>query len=79
MALSTGIALALLIASALIGAVLSFRFKVFVLGPVALFIAFISAAVLHMNGFGPASGIGIIIACLVLNQAAYILIQIIWA
>ena len=70
------IALVLLAASALIGAAAGLRLKVFALAPIALLIALVSAAVLHMNGFGPGSGIVIIIACLGLNQAAYILVQI---
>ena len=70
------IALVLLAASALIGAIAGLRLKVFALAPIALLIALVSAAVLRMHGFGPESGIVIIIACLVLNQAAYILVEI---
>ena len=70
------IALILLAASALIGATAGLRFKVFVLAPIALLIALVSAAVLHRHGFGSGSGIVIVVACLVLNQAAYILVQI---
>ena len=73
-----GITLVLLAASALIGAITGLRLKVFALVPIALLIALVSAAVLHMNGFGPGSGIVIIIAGLSLNQAAYILVQIFW-
>jgi hypothetical protein len=58
------------------GVVAGLRFKIFVLVPSALMIAFFSAAVLHMNDFGPGSGIAIVIACLILNQAAYLFIQI---
>jgi hypothetical protein len=29
-----------------------------------------------MNDFGPWSGIAIVIACLILNQAAYLIVQI---
>lgn len=64
-------------ASALVGAAAGLRLKVFALVPIALLIALVSAAVLHMNGFGPGSGIVIIIACLGLNQAAYILVQLV--
>jgi hypothetical protein len=70
------IALVLLAASALIGATAGLRLKAFALAPIALLIALVSAAVLRLHGFGPGSGIVIIIACLVLNQAAYILVQI---
>ena len=74
---SMGSTLVLLAASALIGAAAGLRLKVFALVPIALLIALVSAAVLHMNGFGPGSGIVIIIACLGLNQAAYILVQLV--
>jgi hypothetical protein len=66
----------LLFTSALIGAVAGLRFKVFVLVPIAVLIAVVSSAVLHTNDFGTGSGIATIIACLVLNQAAYVIIQI---
>ena len=52
-----GITLVLLAASALIGAAAGLGLKVFALVPIALLIALVSAAVLHMNGFGPRSGI----------------------
>jgi hypothetical protein len=70
------IALVLLSTSALIGAIAGLRFKVFVLVPIALLIALVSAAALRMHGFGPGSGIVIIVACLILNQAAYMIVQI---
>jgi hypothetical protein len=70
------IALVLLSTSALIGATASLRLKVFVLVPLAVLIVLVSAAVLHMHGFGPGNGVVIIVACLVVNQAAYVLIQI---
>ncbi len=66
----------LLSASALIGATVGLRFRVFVLVPIALVIVLVSAAVLRMHGFGPGTGIVIIVACLALNQAAYLLIHI---
>ena len=71
-----GIALVLLAASALIGATAGLRLKVFALAPIALLIALVAAVVLRMHGFEPWSGIVIMVACLVLNQAAYILAQI---
>ena len=70
------IALILLAASALVGAAAGLQMKALALVPIALLIAVFSAAVLHMNGFQSGSGIVIIIGCLVLNQAAYILVQI---
>ena len=66
----------LLFTSALIGAAAGLRYKVFVLVPIALLIALGSAAVLHMNDFRTESGIAAITACLVLNQAAYMIVQI---
>ena len=67
------IALILLAASALVGAAAGLQMKALALVPIA---AVFSAAVLHVNGFEPGSGIVIIIGCLVLNQAAYVLVQI---
>jgi hypothetical protein len=66
----------LLITSALIGAAAGLRFKVLVLAPIAMVIALVSAAILHTNDFGAGSGIATIIGCLVLNQAAYMMVQI---
>jgi len=66
----------LLFTSALIGAAAGLRFKVFVLVPIAVLIAFVSAVVLQINDFGTAIGIATIIGCLVLSQAAYIIVQI---
>jgi hypothetical protein len=69
------IALVLLAASVLIGVTAGIRLKVFALAPIGLLIALVSAAVLHIHGFGSGSAIAIIIACLILNQAAYVLVQ----
>jgi hypothetical protein len=66
----------LLAGSMLFGALAGIRFKILVLVPSALMIALFSAAVLHLNDFGPWSGIAIVIACLILNQAAYLIVQI---
>ena len=66
----------LLFTSALIGAAAGLRFKVFVLVPIAVLIAFVSAVVLQINDFGTAIGIATIIGCLVLSQAAYIMVHI---
>lgn len=77
LALNINIAVVGLLAfSMLFGALAGLRFKILVLVPSALLIAFFSAAVLHMNDFGPWSGIAIVIACLILNQAAYLIVQI---
>ena len=70
------IILILLATSALAGAAVGFRLKALALVPPAILIAVFSAVVLQMDGFGPGSGIATIVACLVLNQAAYILVQI---
>lgn len=70
------IVLILLAASALIGAAAGLRLKALALVPVAFLIAVFSAATLHMNGFGPRSGIVIVIGCLILNQAVYLLVQV---
>ncbi|EAQ36429.1 hypothetical protein NB311A_20866 [Nitrobacter sp. Nb-311A] len=66
----------LLFTSASIGAAAGLRFNGYVLVPIAVFIALVSAAVLQWNGFGTGSGIATITACLVVNQAAYIIVQI---
>ncbi len=70
------IALILLAVSALVGAAAGLRLKVIALVPLGLIIAVFAAAVLHLNGFGTGSGIAIVIACLILNQAAYLLVQV---
>ena len=70
------IAVILLAASALVGAAAGLRLKASALVPIGLLIAVFSAALLRVNCFQPGSGIVIIIGCLVLNQAAYILVQI---
>lgn len=73
---SMDIALVLLAISALLGAATGLRFKALALVPIALLIALVSAAVLRVSGFGTGGGIVVIIGCLVLNQATYLLIQI---
>ena len=67
------IVLVLLATSVLIGAIAGLRMKAFVLVPIALLIALVAAAALRVHGFGPESGIAIIVACLALNQVAYVL------
>ena len=66
----------LLALSVLTGIAAGLRFQVFVLVPIALSIGLLSAAILRMHGFGSGSGIALTIACLVLDQAAYMLVQI---
>ena len=73
------IAPVLLGASALIGAAAGLHFKALALVPIALLIALVSAAVLRKNGFEARGGIVIIIGWLILDQAAYILVQIFWS
>ena len=69
------IVLVLLATSVLAGAAVGFRLKALALVPIALLIALFSATVLHMNGFGPGSGIATIVACLVSYQAALLLFK----
>ena len=66
----------LLAISVIFGALAGLRFKIIVLVPSTLMIAFFSAVVLHMNDFGTWSGTAIVAACLILNQAAYLIVQI---
>ncbi len=70
------IALIFLAASALIGAAAGLYLKALALVPIASLLAVFSAAALHVNGFGPRSGIFIVIGCLILNQAAYLVVQV---
>lgn len=79
MSLASNINLAvvvLLSGSVLFGALVGLRFKIFFLVPSAVLIAFFSAVVLHMNDFGTWSGTAMVAACLILNQAAYLIVQI---
>jgi hypothetical protein len=76
LASSMNIALVLLATSALIGAIAGLRLKALALAPIALLIVIVSAAILRMNGFGSVSGIVIVALCLVLNQAAYFLVEV---
>jgi hypothetical protein len=46
------------------------RFAILISGAI---LAMLSAAVLQIAGFGAVSGIGIIVACLIVNQAAYLM------
>jgi hypothetical protein len=70
------IALVLLAASALVGASAGLRLKAFALAPIALLTVIVSTAVLRMSGFGSVSGVIIVVLCLVLNQAAYLLVEL---
>jgi hypothetical protein len=62
----------LLTLSALIGFALAGSFSCYALAVSGIALAFLSAAVLHIQGFGAFSGIAIIAACLTVNQAAYL-------
>ena len=73
---SIDIVFVLLSVSALVGAAAGLRLKALALVPIALMIAVFWAVVLHRIGFGPGSGIGVITASLILNQGAYVLVQI---
>jgi hypothetical protein len=65
----------LLALSALIGFAIgaSFSWVAIVISGVAL--AAISAAALHIQGFGALSGIATIVACLTVNQMAYLVVM----
>jgi len=67
-----GTALILLALSAVIGLALGmlFSFPAIVASSVA--IAVLSSAVLQIQGFGAIPGIAIVVACLVVNQMAYL-------
>jgi hypothetical protein len=61
----------LLALSALIGFALGrFSWRAIALSSLAL--AVLASAVLHRQGFGPLAGIAIIVACLTINQMAYL-------
>jgi hypothetical protein len=62
----------LLTLSALIGLALAGSFSCYALAILGIALAFLSAVVLHVEGFGAFSGIAIIAACLTVNQAAYL-------
>ena len=66
-------ALALLAASAVIGLVLGFYFSWLTIAAAGVLLAVISATVLHKEGFGFFGGVATIVACLTINQIAYLI------
>ena len=69
------IALILLAASALVGAAAGLRLKALALVPIAFDCCFLSRRASHER-FRIRSGIAILIACLILNQATYLVVQV---
>jgi hypothetical protein len=65
--------LILLAVSSLLGLVLGFYFSWLAIGVSGLVLAFLSAVVLQHEGFGSLAGIAIIVACLTVNQLAYLI------
>jgi hypothetical protein len=65
--------LVLLAVSSLLGLVLGFYFSWHAIGVSGLVLAFLSAVVLQHEGFGSLAGIAIIVACLTVNQIAYLI------
>jgi hypothetical protein len=63
----------LLAAGAIVGLVLGFYFRWMAIGISGLGLAIVSATVLQNEGFGFLAGIAIIVACLTVNQAAYMI------
>jgi len=64
--------LVLLAVSAIVGLVLGFYFSFAAILVSGLVLAFLSATVLQKEGFGFLGGITIIVACLTVNQLAYL-------
>jgi hypothetical protein len=67
-----GSVVTLLALSALMGFALARPFSWLGLGIAGVALALLSAAVLHLQGFGVLSGIAIAAACLTVNQASYL-------
>ena len=65
--------LVLLAASAIVGLVLGFYFSFAAILVSGLVLAFLSATALQKEGFGFLGGITIIVACLTVNQLAYLI------
>jgi hypothetical protein len=65
--------LILLTASAIVGLVLGFYFSWIAIVASGLVLAIVSAAVLQAQGFGFFVGISIVVACLTVNQLAYLI------
>jgi hypothetical protein len=68
-----GAVLLLLVLSACLGFAVGTAFAWFAILVSGAMLAMLSAIFLKIAGFGPVAGIGIITACLVVNQAAYLL------
>ena len=64
--------LILLAISSLLGLVVGFYLSWLGIGVSGLMLAFVSSVVLQHEGFGSLAGIAIIVACLTINQIAYL-------
>ena len=64
--------LILLTLSAVSGLALASSFSWYAIAMSGVVLAGLSAAALHLAGFGALSGIALIVACLTLNQLAYV-------
>jgi hypothetical protein len=62
----------LLALSALIGFVLGTSFRWFAIAASSIGIAVLSSAILQIQGFGALPGIAIVVACMTVNQMAYL-------
>jgi hypothetical protein len=58
--------------SAVVGFALGISFSCYALPVSGIALAFLSATLLHVQGFGAHPGIAIIVACLTVNQTAYL-------
>jgi hypothetical protein len=65
--------LALFAVSAVVGLVLGFFFSWLTIAAAGVLLAVISATVLHKAGFGFFAGVVTIVACLTVNQIAYLI------
>jgi hypothetical protein len=65
--------LTLFAASAVIGLVLGFYFSWLTIAATGVLLALIAATVLHKEGFGFLGGVATIVACLSINQIAYLI------
>jgi len=66
--------LALLAVSALVGLALGFYFRWYAIVVSGLILAILGATVLQNDGFGFRAGIAVIVACLTINQVAYMIV-----
>jgi len=65
--------LILLAVSALVGLVLGFYFSWIAVGVSGVILAFVAAVVLQREGFSAPAGIALIVACLAVNQVAFLI------